>query len=65
MIEKDEKNNSAIISGVIPRTFRMPKAISQLVGISLQENGQMRQTTPKNIVTFKKPTVMLLVFLFA
>ena len=34
-IEKDDKNISAIISGLIPRTFRLPKAISQIVGLNL------------------------------
>jgi hypothetical protein len=32
----------------------MPKALSQLVGVQLNNNGEVTQTAPKNINNLKK-----------
>ena len=42
--DKDEKTINAIQSGLIPRTFKMPKAVAQLMGINLKENGTILST---------------------
>ncbi len=34
--------------------YKMPKALSQLVGVQLNNNGEVAQTTPKNINNLKK-----------
>jgi hypothetical protein len=34
--------------------FKMPKALSQLVGVQLNNNGEVNKTTPKNINNLKK-----------
>jgi hypothetical protein len=34
--------------------YKMPKALSQLVGMQLNNNGEVTQTAPKNITNLKK-----------
>lgn len=39
---------------MIPRLFKMPKAVSQVVGLNLNENGNVSKIAPKNMNSLKK-----------
>jgi hypothetical protein len=46
---------TAIIrSGPIPRMFKLPKALSQVVGLQLSNSGDLTAAHPKNINNLKK-----------
>jgi len=52
--EHDSRVVSVIRSGPIIRSFKMPKALSQIVGTYLSNSGEISQTSPKNINNMKK-----------
>lgn len=52
--DHDHRLISVIRSGAIPRMFKMPKALSHIVGFNLNNNGEVTQTPPKNINNLKK-----------
>lgn len=43
-----------IHSGLIPRIYKMTKAVAQIVGVGLHENGAIGKVEPKNVVSLKK-----------
>jgi len=45
---------SIIRSGPIPRMFKLPKALSQVVGVQLNNNGEITQSVPRNINNLRK-----------
>ena len=48
---EDQSNRivSIIKSGPIPRMYKIPKAMAQIVGLNLKNNGETSQIVPKNI----------------
>lgn len=54
MQDEDEKLINVIESGPIPRLFKMTKAIAQIMGLHLQENGTINNIKPKNISSLKR-----------
>lgn len=43
-----------IHSGLIPRVYKMTKAVAQIVGINLNENGSISKIESKNVTMLKK-----------
>lgn len=54
MSDSDERALMAIHSGVIPRIYKMTKAVAQIVGTSLHENGTVGKIESKNVIALKK-----------
>lgn len=54
MEDRDHRLISILKSGPIPRMFKMPKALSQIVGHLLNNSGEVSQVPPKNINHLKK-----------
>jgi hypothetical protein len=45
---------NVISSGFIPRLFKLPKALSQIVGIHLHENGSLSEKEKKPLIKLAK-----------
>jgi hypothetical protein len=52
--DSDERGIMVIHSGLIPRIYKMTKAVAQIVGVGLHENGAIGKVEPKNVVSLKK-----------
>jgi len=52
--ENSTKFVNTITSGFIPRLFRLPKALSQIVGIHLHENGSLSEKEKKPLTKLAK-----------
>ena len=52
--DNDERGIMVIHSGLIPRVYKMTKAVAQIVGIGLHENGTIGKIEPKNVTLLKK-----------
>ena len=52
--DEDEKLVNVIQSGPIPRIFKMVKALAQIMGLGLHENGNISTIKPKNVSALKR-----------
>lgn len=52
--DNDDKAIMAIHSGLIPRFYKMTKAVAQILGTTLHENGTIGRVEPKNVIALKK-----------
>ena len=52
--ENDSRFTSVIRSGPIPRSYRMPKALAQIMGVNLSTTGEVTQMQVKHASNLKK-----------
>jgi hypothetical protein len=52
--ENDSRFVSVIRSGPIPRSYKMPKALAQIMGINLSTTGEVTSMQPKHVNSLKK-----------
>ena len=52
--ENDSRFVSVIRSGPIPRSYKMPKALAQIMGVNLSTTGEVTSMQPKHANSLKK-----------